>query len=399
MKKEGKRGFTITELVIVIAVIAILAAVLIPTFVTLVDRARETQDVVNTRNMNTVLITEDDRITAALEDGDAYSQITGRTINSYGSEAERETVLAYYLMLENGYNMGAFSMQAEDTVLLYDAQNRQYIYVQMSDGEDPEILYAANEAAVDLQNNTYYAILFGNYAETEMQRNLLDKQFGGNVVSVALDDSLEGKQLNAMMLGLEEILSEQAAIDDKTKEKLEAEWAALADEKRYDESFKEIWMKCRYEFESFEALTSKLKAYYNNKEADPEIKKQFPVLPKKAELSMEEAPSMPEKDLKTWCMKYFSKGLIYDVENYQFITYVMNEGGEVTLTNFGRGIVTKPKPEDGGLKLYPIFFYQGEDTDWFYQSSMELWSIGYKIFYYDNVNMNLIKLQPDSGTV
>ena len=38
MIKKFKKAFTITELVIVIAVIAILAAVLIPTFTTLIDR-------------------------------------------------------------------------------------------------------------------------------------------------------------------------------------------------------------------------------------------------------------------------------------------------------------------------------------------------------------------------
>ena len=39
--KKAKRGFTITELVIVIAVIAILAAVLIPTFSNVIQRANE----------------------------------------------------------------------------------------------------------------------------------------------------------------------------------------------------------------------------------------------------------------------------------------------------------------------------------------------------------------------
>ena len=41
MKKMNKKGFTIVELVIVIAVIAILAAVLIPTFASLVGKADE----------------------------------------------------------------------------------------------------------------------------------------------------------------------------------------------------------------------------------------------------------------------------------------------------------------------------------------------------------------------
>lgn len=41
MKKMNKKGFTIVELVIVIAVIAILAAVLIPTFSGIVETAQE----------------------------------------------------------------------------------------------------------------------------------------------------------------------------------------------------------------------------------------------------------------------------------------------------------------------------------------------------------------------
>ena len=41
MKKMNKKGFTIVELVIVIAVIAILAAVMIPTFGGIIDRANK----------------------------------------------------------------------------------------------------------------------------------------------------------------------------------------------------------------------------------------------------------------------------------------------------------------------------------------------------------------------
>ena len=41
MKKMNKKGFTIVELVIVIAVIAILAAVMIPTFGGIIDKANK----------------------------------------------------------------------------------------------------------------------------------------------------------------------------------------------------------------------------------------------------------------------------------------------------------------------------------------------------------------------
>ncbi len=55
MVKRLKRAFTITELVIVIAVIAILAAVLIPTFTSLIQKANQSNDTSNVKNMNTLL--------------------------------------------------------------------------------------------------------------------------------------------------------------------------------------------------------------------------------------------------------------------------------------------------------------------------------------------------------
>ena len=55
MAKKLRRAFTIVELVIVIAVIAILAAVLIPTFTTLIDKANQSADTSNVKNMNSIL--------------------------------------------------------------------------------------------------------------------------------------------------------------------------------------------------------------------------------------------------------------------------------------------------------------------------------------------------------
>ena len=58
MKNVKKKGFTIVELVIVVAVIAILAAVLIPTFSDLIKKANMSSDEVAVRNMNTILAAE-----------------------------------------------------------------------------------------------------------------------------------------------------------------------------------------------------------------------------------------------------------------------------------------------------------------------------------------------------
>lgn len=58
MKKLNKKGFTIVELVIVIAVIAILAAVLIPTFATVINKANENAAMQAARNAFTTWLAE-----------------------------------------------------------------------------------------------------------------------------------------------------------------------------------------------------------------------------------------------------------------------------------------------------------------------------------------------------
>ena len=55
MKNVNKRGFTLVELVIVIAVVAILVAVLIPTFGNLINKANMSSDQVALRDMNNIL--------------------------------------------------------------------------------------------------------------------------------------------------------------------------------------------------------------------------------------------------------------------------------------------------------------------------------------------------------
>ena len=70
MKKTNKKGFTIVELVIVIAVIAILAAVLIPNISRLVRKANASADESLVRNLNTALRMDTEKhttMTAALE--------------------------------------------------------------------------------------------------------------------------------------------------------------------------------------------------------------------------------------------------------------------------------------------------------------------------------------------
>lgn len=83
MKKALRKGFTIVELAIVIAVIAILAAVLVPTITNLVMNAKLSSDTVLVKNLNTALAMEetgDKNITMsdALEDAEKNGYLISR---------------------------------------------------------------------------------------------------------------------------------------------------------------------------------------------------------------------------------------------------------------------------------------------------------------------------------
>lgn len=107
--KKRKRGFTIVELVIVIAVIAILAAVLIPTFTNLIKRANLSNDQSAIRNMNTIVTAEN-----AMEEF------------RYPSDA----VTALYA---NGWNEGKLSAYTKGYHYAYDAANRRFFLLDEQD--------------------------------------------------------------------------------------------------------------------------------------------------------------------------------------------------------------------------------------------------------------------------
>ena len=69
MKKLNKKGFTITELVIVIAVIAILSAVMIPTFSGMITKSKKSAATQEAQQALTAVLTEED----AQLDTDTYT--------------------------------------------------------------------------------------------------------------------------------------------------------------------------------------------------------------------------------------------------------------------------------------------------------------------------------------
>ena len=106
MKRNNKKGFTIVELVIVIAVIAILSAVLIPTFSGITNSAQEKADQATARNEYTQYMSDmdnlDDTVDYVLVKGvyydvnDSFEPIEGTPVaGKYVLDGATDTVSAY----------------------------------------------------------------------------------------------------------------------------------------------------------------------------------------------------------------------------------------------------------------------------------------------------------------
>ena len=106
MKNTKKRGFTIVELVIVVAVIAILASVLVPTFSNVVKKAKESAAMQNARSAWTAYLADEafngkDLPTddGCIKSGDYYFEIKAGTFT--GKNCFEPTHTSPYT-IENG---------------------------------------------------------------------------------------------------------------------------------------------------------------------------------------------------------------------------------------------------------------------------------------------------------
>lgn len=134
MKRRNQKGFTIVELVIVIAVIAVLAAVLIPTFSSLINKANESSDISAVRNMNSALI--------------AQEAFDGKAPES-ASEAMR-------ILKEAGLDAQEYSALASGTAIYYNKAVNRMIYVRLSAaGGIGEIIFPSEYDMDDLKSSFY----------------------------------------------------------------------------------------------------------------------------------------------------------------------------------------------------------------------------------------------------
>ena len=133
---KNKKGFTVVELVIVIAIIAILAAVLIPTFSTIIKKANVSKDQQLIRNLNTALIS--DKATSGKHP----------TMQSALDAAE-----AF------GYDVGKINKSATDNEILWDSANDVFCYYNADKGIVEYIPETNVTTVLTSDSNKYWALV------------------------------------------------------------------------------------------------------------------------------------------------------------------------------------------------------------------------------------------------
>ena len=89
-KTRNKKGFTLAELLIVVAIIAVLVAIAIPVFTTQLEKSREATDVANVRSSYAVVVAE-----GLVTDKDSVSaEVTLKQMESGWQGADPTSTLA-----------------------------------------------------------------------------------------------------------------------------------------------------------------------------------------------------------------------------------------------------------------------------------------------------------------
>ena len=162
MKKTNKkRGFTIIELTIVVAVIAILSAVLIPTFAGIIKKARQSADQQAVTSINTAL--------------------AGEVVDKPENIAE---VIA--LMAENGYDVEDYKPLTKDTYF-YWVKSKNAIVI--ADNNDT-VLYPVQYEGLEYAMGDWYT-LTGEIEE--------DNSWEDNVTAAGEATVSSGEQLVSLM--------------------------------------------------------------------------------------------------------------------------------------------------------------------------------------------------------
>ena len=170
MKKTNKKGFTIVELVIVIAVVAILAAVLIPTFVSVTKKANTSADIQACRQMNTHL---------------AINEVT----------EERNIFEVYKSLKEGGMTAKNYKPLSSDTYYFWDETLNRILYTD----KDQKVLYPEEYSSATSANHWYSLTQEIPEKDYTISNNVVEIESAGQLVKLSktgVNDALTIKLKN-----------------------------------------------------------------------------------------------------------------------------------------------------------------------------------------------------------
>ena len=169
-KRNTRRGFTITELVIVIVVIAILAAVLIPTFASLIKKANQSADIQMAKNLNTILVMDE---------------------ATNGKPTTFEEALS--ALREGGYLLANINPTAEGCYLAWEKETNQVLLIELTNKADKyKILFSAKKDFGEPDDSWYFAVK--DQAAAEAVKAALPNV---NVEMTILDTTVLNTQINS----------------------------------------------------------------------------------------------------------------------------------------------------------------------------------------------------------
>ncbi len=188
MRKKRNKAFTITELVIVIAVIAILAAVLIPTFIGIIDKANLSADKAAIRDMNTALSNDE-------------------ILNGKPSSASEVMIR----MKESGMDFENYKPLSDGYLFMWLREENRIVLVQKGEDKNGEATYTITYPDQYVDGETYsgddvgsgYKLEMLNYVQIETDKETVESIIDGSSgiivnssgASVALNTASEANPL------------------------------------------------------------------------------------------------------------------------------------------------------------------------------------------------------------
>ena len=156
MRNTNKKGFTIVELVIVVAVIAILAAVLIPTFSSIIRKANLSSDQQAVRHLNTALATSVDKPESLRELADILKEAGYNTKDGFNSLLSDYAIFWYNT---DKYNVIVLATIADGTIYA-PAEDEEMVAAFKADFNDPTKVYNLKDLAAEVfVGDKHYATL------------------------------------------------------------------------------------------------------------------------------------------------------------------------------------------------------------------------------------------------